>query len=128
MVIRTQVAFGLLVCLWLSVASAAHGLDMTKRGYIGSFPANAPMSIASDGVSRIFIASMGGRITMTDLEGKELYSFGGPGSKLEGKLFEPSGMHYYDGKLYVADSWNSIVLVLTPEGELVDVYGRRRSR
>ena len=124
MVIRTPLIFGLLVIYLFSVTPAAHGLDLSKSGYIGSFPANAPMSIASDGVSRLFVASMGGRITTTDLEGNELYSFGGPGSELEGKLFEPSGMYYYRGKLYVADSWNSIVLVLTPEGELVDVYGQ----
>jgi outer membrane protein assembly factor BamB len=81
------------------------------------------MSMASDGISRLFIARMGGRITVTDLEGKELYSFGGPGSELDGKLLEPSGMHYHDGHLYVADSWYSKVLILTPKGEIVDVYG-----
>jgi DNA-binding beta-propeller fold protein YncE len=82
------------------------------------------MSITSDGISRLFITSMWGRITVTSLEGRELYSFGGPGSKLEGQLLEPSGIFYYGGRLYVIDSWYNHLLVLTPEGELVDVYGQ----
>jgi len=124
-VIRSQIVVVIVVCALFASPPGALCLDMAKKGYIGAFPVAAPMSIASDGVSRLYIASRGGRITVTDLEGTTLSSFGGAGSALEKELFEPSGMFYSDGKLYIADSWTGHVAVLDPDGALLDVYGRK---
>jgi len=124
-VMRLLTWAGMSLFLLVILASRSHALDRGRKGYIGSFEAASPMSLATDGKSRLFIASMWGRVTVTDLDGKELSSFGGPGSALEGKLLEPSGMYYFDDRLYIADSWYGHVIVLTPEGKLVQVYGMR---
>lgn len=124
MVMRLFLITAVLFCSLASIASRSHALEMRKSGYIGSFKSESPMSLASDGRERLFIGGMWGRITVTDLEGNKLYSFGGQGSELEGKILEPSGMYYYGGRLYIADSWYGHVVVLTPEGKLVDIYGR----
>lgn len=98
-----------------------------RNRYLGAFNAPAPLSIASDGMSVLYTGRLGGEITRMDLEGNVLGSFGGEGSLLEDVLLEPSGLFYYEDRLYVADSWYSHLVVLSPMGELLAVYGRRGS-
>ena len=83
-----------------------------------------PSGLASDGVvlyvadsevSAIRAMPMNGRGTVTTIVGKGLFDFGdadGIGGQV--RLQHPLGVAYHDGKLYVADTYNSKIKVIDP--------------
>ena len=89
-----------------------------------------PSGLASDG-TRLFVAdSEGSSIRSVPLDGQgrvttlvgtsrlpaaRLFTFGdvdGPAAKV--RLQHPLGVHFYDGKLYVADTYNNKIKVINP--------------
>ena len=72
---------------------------------------------------RLFVAdTYNDRIKVMDLEAETIQSLYGTdqeghSDQGKGELYEPGGIHVYEGKLYVADTNNHVVRVADPEGK-----------
>lgn len=101
-----------------------HASAQGKTRYLGMFAVAGPVALASDGESRLYVACADGKVRVLDFEGREVGSIGGrDDARWDGVLYEPSGIMYYDGRLYVVDKWLNHIVVMTPLGRVLDVIG-----
>lgn len=86
-----------------------------------------PLSMAIDKtLSRLYVADAEqSKINVLDLDGRVLFSFGGPGDKA-GQLNRPVGMCVNSkGELHVAEAFNARIQIFDRQGNFVRVFGSR---
>ncbi len=95
-------------------------------GQRGSEPGDFvyPVKIAQDHEENLYICEYGqnDRVQKFRPDGTFILQFGGPGIE-PGKFQRPSGIVWYDHKLYVVDAFNNRIQVFTDEGKLVAILG-----
>ena len=95
-------------------------------GQRGSEPGDFvyPVKIAQDPDENLYICEYGqnDRVQKFRPDGTFILQFGGPGIE-PGKFQRPSGIVWYDQKLYVVDAFNNRIQVFTDEGKLVEILG-----
>ena len=95
-------------------------------GQRGSEPGDFvyPVKIAQDPEENLYICEYGqnDRVQKFRPDGTFLLQFGGPGIE-PGKFQRPSGIVWFDHKLYVVDAFNNRIQVFTDEGKLVAILG-----
>lgn len=89
---------------------------LPSRYKIDTFKISKPRDLTIDEVGNIYVLSLNG-ISVFDKNLRFLYSFG------ENLLNNPSSIDYYDGKIYVSDSWNSRIRVFNKNGKEVLNFG-----
>ena len=93
---------------------------------------NGPQGLAVDGSGDLYIADTGNnRIREVTPDGliqtfagtgvAGLYPLGGPATQVA--LHSPAGVAFYSGNLYIADSGNHLIRVVTPDGNISAVAG-----
>ncbi len=95
-------------------------------GQRGSAPGDFvyPVAITQDPDENLYICEYGqnDRVQKFRPDGTFLLQFGGPG--IEPGFFQrPSGIVWYDHRLYVVDAFNNRIQVFTEEGKLVAILG-----
>ncbi len=105
---------------------AGTGREELKDGLLGSAGLNQPSGLATDGEKLYFADSEASAIRAINLSGESqiktivgtgLFDFGdvdGVGDQV--RLQHPLGVVYHQGLLYVADTYNSKIKQLAPEG------------
>ncbi len=95
-------------------------------GQRGSEPGDFvyPVKIAQDPEENLYICEYGqnDRVQKFRPDGTFVLQFGGPGIE-PGKFQRPSGIVWYDHKLYVVDAFNNRIQVFTDQGKLVAILG-----
>lgn len=104
---------------------AGDGRENIRDGSLAGALFAQPSGLTTDGkqlfvadseVSAIRAVSLGGRGGVRTLVGKGLFKFGDKDGKGDDVLLQHAlGVQYVDGKLYVADTYNSKIKVLDPE-------------
>lgn len=81
-----------------------------------------PVKITQDDAGNLYVAEYGGndRVQKFTADGRFILSFGAFGTG-EGEFQRPSGLVWHEGKLYIADAFNSRIQVFTDEGEFVGI-------
>jgi DNA-binding beta-propeller fold protein YncE len=104
---------------------AGNGRENIRDGGLGEANFAQPSGLATDGkvlyvadseVSAVRAVPLGGKGEVRTIVGEGLFEFGdvdGQGDKV--RLQHALGVAYHDGKLYVADTYNSKVKVIDPE-------------
>lgn len=98
------------------------GLDLfefgDKDGYGDSVKLQHPLGVTTDGKVLYVADTYNSKIKLIDpatRQSKTLFGDGKPGYKdgkgTDAKLYEPGGLHYADGKLYIADTNNGKIRV-----------------
>lgn len=98
------------------------GNFLTRLGGTGSSLTEfrGPSGITRDDKGNFYIADSGNhRIIKWRDENTPLYSFGTQG---EGKLNRPTGIQWFEGKIYVLEKSSPAVLVFDEEGNFLDRY------
>ena len=95
-------------------------------GQRGSEPGDFvyPVSITQDPDENLYICEYGqnDRVQKFRPDGTFLLQFGGPGTAA-GQFQRPSGIVWYDHRLYIVDAFNNRIQVYTDEGKLVEILG-----
>jgi len=95
-------------------------------GQRGSRPGDFvyPVAVIQDPDENIYVCEYGqnDRVQKFRPDGTWLLQFGGTGTE-PGQFQRPSGIVWYDHRLYVVDAFNHRIQVFTDEGRLVDVLG-----
>lgn len=101
----------------------AHGVPVAR---VAQDVLQRPTGLARDSASgEWFVAdSAADDIKVFDADGKLLRVIGGPGTD-DGRFNGPTHLSFARGHLYVTDTLNARVQILTPAGEPVAVIGRR---
>lgn len=103
------------------------GKVLGKLGSLGKRPGEFlyPVAVAEDDQGNLYVCEYGGndRIQKFSSEGAFLLSFGGFGTG-RGEFQRPSGMVWYQGKIYVADAVNNRIQVFSSEGRFLQMLGR----
>jgi DNA-binding beta-propeller fold protein YncE len=81
-----------------------------------------PVAISQDDKGNVYVAEYGSndRVQKFDLKGKPLLQFGGFGTD-PGQFQRPSGMVWWQGKVYVADAFNNRLQVFDENGKFLKV-------
>ena len=118
---------------------AGTGMENIRDGGLSSACFAQPSGLATDGkmlyvadseVSAVRAVPLGGEGKVKTIVGQGLFEFGDlDGTGDEVRLQHALGVAYHDGKLYVADTYNSKIKVLDPADAVVyDIHGRRGGR
>ena len=95
-------------------------------GQRGSEPGDFvyPVSIAQDPDENLYVCEYGrnDRVQKFRPDGTFLLQFGGPGTA-PGQFQRPSGIVWYDHRLYIVDAFNNRIQVYTDEGKPVEILG-----
>jgi iron(III) transport system ATP-binding protein len=95
-------------------------------GQRGSGPGDFvyPVAITQDPDENLYICEYGqnDRVQKFRPDGTFLLQFGGPGTEA-GQFQRPSGVAWYDHKLYVVDAFNNRIQVFGEDGKLVAILG-----
>lgn len=95
-------------------------------GQRGSEPGDFvyPVAVTQDPDENLYICEYGqnDRVQKFRPDGTFLLQFGGPGIE-PGKFQRPSGIVWYEHRLFVVDAFNNRIQVFTEEGELVAILG-----
>ncbi len=83
-----------------------------------------PVALAEDDNRNLYVCEYGGndRIQKFSRDGKFLLEFGKQGTEA-GQFQRPSGILFWDGKLYVADAFNDRIQIFSPGGKFLAFLG-----
>jgi DNA-binding beta-propeller fold protein YncE len=111
---------------------AGNGRENIRDGLLARAEFAQPSGLTSDGkylyvadseTSSIRSVPLGGRGLVSTIVGRGLFIFGDvDGEGPEVKLQHALGVNYIDGKLYVADTYNSKIKVLDPERRICKTF------
>jgi iron(III) transport system ATP-binding protein len=95
-------------------------------GQRGSEPGDFvyPVSITQDPEENLYVCEYGqnDRVQKFRPDGTFLLQFGGPGIE-PGQFQRPSGIVWYDHRLYVVDAFNNRIQVFNEDGQLISILG-----
>ncbi len=95
-------------------------------GQRGSGPGDFvyPVKITQDPEENLYVCEYGqnDRVQKFRPDGTWISQFGGPGTG-PGQFQRPSGIVWYDHRLYVVDAFNNRIQVFTEDGKLVEILG-----
>ena len=113
----------------VSVAIPAHAGIVYERTFAstGQFALHAPLAVTTDPLGDVFVAdSSGQQIVEFKSDGHGDRTFGlGDSSTVgtDGHLYYPSGIAYFDGKIYVADTGGNDIQIFDDSGNFVARWG-----
>ncbi len=87
-----------------------------------------PVAVVTDDAGNLYVGEYGGndRVQKFSADGKFLLEFGGFGTE-PGEFQRPSGLVWWDHKIYVADSFNNRLQLFSDDGDFLRILGGNQS-
>jgi DNA-binding beta-propeller fold protein YncE len=106
-----------------TVPVSAHAARMVD--FVGEYPAGEPTAVVVDEDGNIYAAQKKGTIMVLDAEGKAAATWDCKDGRGKRLLKSPSGLAYYDGRLYVVDNSLNKVAIFSKGGEYIEGFGKK---
>jgi ABC-type glutathione transport system ATPase component/DNA-binding beta-propeller fold protein YncE len=87
-----------------------------------------PVAVVTDDAGNLYVGEYGGndRVQKFSPEGEFLLAFGGFGTE-PGEFQRPSGLVWWDHKIYVADAFNNRLQLFSDNGDFLGILGKNQS-